>query len=157
MARTSCLAAGITTRRREGSEVQPALLGVELLEGSGGWCRGSFSYLLQLHLHFFLGSADTGAGADDADGKWEIALFGFPNAITMLRDIQVQAGCCTSNPQMTTTLRGSWALTIECHRRPPGLAIGLEADGEDGRSILKGGWASFSPSSMLQRFNASTG
>lgn len=56
---------------------------------------------------FFLDSADTGAGGDDADGKREIALFGFPNAITTLRDIQVQAGCCTSNPQMTTTLRGS--------------------------------------------------
>ena len=71
--------------------------------------------------------AGAGAGADDADGKREIALFGFPNAITTLRDIQVQAGC--SNPQKTTLRGSNWALTIECHRRPPGLAIGLEADG----------------------------
>jgi len=44
---------------------------------------------------FFLDGADAGAGtgagagADDADGKREIALSGFPNAITTLRDIQV--------------------------------------------------------------------
>ena len=73
----------------------------------GGWCLRSFSYLLQLSLHFFGGAVDSadagagastgagagaGAGADDADGRREIALFGFPNAITTLRDIQVQAG-----------------------------------------------------------------
>ena len=117
---------------------------------------------MQLSLHIFEGAVDSadagagasaGAGADDADGRREIALFGFPDAITTLRDIQVQAGC--SNPQKTTLRGSNWALTIECHRRPPGLAIGLGADGENGRSILKGGWVSFSP--VLQRFNASTG
>jgi len=131
MARTSCLAVRSAScghhdekaRRREGegSEAQPALLGVE---GKRGVVPGILQLSLAATFAFFLDSADAGAGADDADGKREIALFGFPNAITTLRDIQVQAGCRTSNPQKTTTLRGSsWALTIECHRRPPGLAI----------------------------------